>query len=79
MEQLDFFELTEDIDTLQEVRKLEEKQDNLRRGVFGRFDKLLTKTVSLEEKLDIIMKHLKLTDDEIMEKKILELPLFELK
>tara|TARA_R110002126_G_scaffold77229_2_gene192659 strand:+ start:6999 stop:7238 length:240 start_codon:yes stop_codon:yes gene_type:complete len=79
MEQLDFFELTEDIDTLQEVRKLEEKQDNLSRGMFGRFDKLLTKTLSLEEKLDIIMNHLQLTDDEIMEKKIFELPLFELK
>lgn len=79
MEQLDFFELTEDMDLFQEIKKVDEKQTNLRRGIFGRFDKLLSKTISLEDKLDIVMKHLELTDAEISEKKILELPLFELR
>lgn len=76
MEQMNFFEMTENLDLLNKLLILEEKQANLRRGIFGRFDKMVTQNAEMEEKLDLVMKHLDLSKVDIVEQKIVELPLF---
>lgn len=76
MEQMDFFKVTDNLDILRDVRALEEKQKNLRRGIFARFDSLMSEHMTLEEKIDLIMFHLKLDEKDLKEDKIVELPLF---
>ena len=76
MEQMNFLDLTENLDLLRQVKLLEEKQNNLRRGIFGRFDKVVSNVHSMEEKLNLIMHHLELEKSDIVENKIVNLPLF---
>lgn len=58
-----FLHLHEVDDLRLELSKTKEQIDNLRRGIFGRFDILVSKLSDLEQDMSIVMQELELKEN----------------
>lgn len=72
--QLELLQPTDE-DMRAELSKTKEQLNNLRRGLFGRFDKLVLELSTLQEDMLKIQQKLDMTSEERTDREILEFPL----
>lgn len=72
---MELLEVSEECQLREELTKTKEQLTNLRRGLFGRYDKLVNELSTLQEDMLKIHQKLDMTDEKRTDREVLEFPL----